>query len=366
MSTECSTSSWREIAEGELADEIAGAGLARHGVDPVGNRAGRARDRAAIRNQRVEILRQARKARLGAMQLPQFHEACVERRPGAAAERHRLVIAVGRDHETVDAHQRQPLERIPRCGPLAAKAIGDLAHFRQRPAANDVDRILRRPCRAFGHGHRVPQWRMRQLRGLHVDRDFGELIVLAREIDLVLRQRLHDDLIGLDIDRRRQIGVDAEIVQLMRRGAAADADLEPAMAQMIEHTDFFGEPQRMMRRQHIDQRAEADAFGALGDSGKEHARRRRQIERRRVMLAHVIGAKARAVISLDQREALVVLLGERIAPVVVLIEDAELQRGHGSPRNFVIGRARVPSRRGGARALAACRLGASPISIWQR
>ena len=42
----------------------------------------------------------------------------------------------------------------------------------------------------------------------------------------------------------------------MRRRAAADADLEPALAQMIEHADFFGEPQRMMRRQYIDQRAE--------------------------------------------------------------------------------------------------------------
>ena len=41
---------------------------------------------------------------------------------------------------------------------------------------------------------------------------------------------------------------------------------------MIEHADFLGEPQRMMRRQHIDQRAEADALRPLRDRGEEHAR----------------------------------------------------------------------------------------------
>ena len=79
--------------------------------------------------------------------------------------------------------------------------------------------------------------------------------MLAREIHLVPCQRLHDDLIRLDIHRLRDIRIDAEIIQLMRRGAAADADLDPAVAQVIEHANFLGEPQRMMRREHIDQRA---------------------------------------------------------------------------------------------------------------
>jgi hypothetical protein len=117
------------------------------------------------------------------------------------------------------------------------------------------------------------------------------MIVLARKVDLVLCQRLHDDGVGLYIHRLRLIRVDPEIVQLMRRGAAADADLDAAAAEMIQHADLLGESQRMMRRQHIDQCAEANARGALRDGGEEHARRRRQIERRRVMLAHVIGAE---------------------------------------------------------------------------
>ena len=63
----------------------------------------------------------------------------------------------------------------------------------------------------------------------------------------------------------RLVMIDAEIIEFMRRGAAADADLDTAAAEMIQHADFFGEPQRMMRRQHIDQRAEPDAARALGD-----------------------------------------------------------------------------------------------------
>ncbi len=159
------------------------------------------------------------------------------------------------------------------------------------------------------------------------------MIVLAAEIDLARGQRLPDDVVGLDIHRRRVIGIDAEILQLMRRGAAADADLEPAAAQMIEHADFFGEPQRMMGGQDVDQGAEADAPGALRHRGEKHAGRRRQVERRRMMLAHVIGAKSGLVVELDQLQAVFVLLAELVRPAVVLIENAEL---HCSPLHFLV------------------------------
>src|SRR5712691_9562968 len=81
-----------------------------------------------------------------------------------------------------------------------------------------------------------------------------------------------------------------------------------------------------MRRQHIDQRTEAKAPGALRHGGQKDARRRRQIERRRMMLAHVIGAESDAVIECDQPQAVFILPVQRIRPVVVLIEDAELHR----------------------------------------
>src|SRR3954468_15172036 len=82
----------------------------------------------------------------------------------------------------------------------------------------------------------------------------------------------------------------------------------------------------MMHRQHIDQCTEPDAAGALRHRRAGHAWRRRGVERCRMMLARMISAKAGAVVELDQREPLLVLLGERIRTAVVLIEYAKLHR----------------------------------------
>ena len=258
------------------------------------------------------------------MLLPELHEARVEIRPGATAELHRLPVGIGRDHETVDPHQRQLIRRISRHDPFGAVAVGNLAYALQWPATDDIDPVLRRPSRALRHRDRVPQRRVWKLRRLHIDRHVLELIVLAAKIHLGLRQRLHDDGIGLDIHRLRLVRIDAEIVQFMRRRAAADADLDPALAQMIQHADFFGKPQRMMRRQHVDQRAEPQAFGTLRHRRQKHAGRWRQIERRRMVLAHVVGAEPGAIVELDQLQPIFILFGERIRPMVVLIEDPEL------------------------------------------
>jgi hypothetical protein len=43
-----------------------------------------------------------------------------------------------------------------------------------------------------------------------------------------------------------------------------------------------------------------------------------------MMLAHVIGAESDAIVELDQLQPIFILFGERIRPIVVLIEDPEL------------------------------------------
>jgi len=77
---------------------------------------------------------------------------------------------------------------------------------------------------------------------------------------------------------------------------ATDPDLDPPLAQMIQHADFLGEPQRVVRRQHIDQRTETQALGPLRNRGEEYAWRRRHIERRRMMLTHVVGAEPGVIV----------------------------------------------------------------------
>ena len=47
---------------------------------------------------------------------------------------------------------------------------------------------------------------------------------------------------------------------LERRHAAADAELEAPAAHLIEHADFLDQAQRMIERQQIDQRAEAQCL----------------------------------------------------------------------------------------------------------
>src|SRR4051794_20857797 len=67
-----------EVAEGKLADEVIGPRLFSHPSDLLADRAWRPRNSSAILHHRIKILRQPRKARLGAVLLPELHEAGVE------------------------------------------------------------------------------------------------------------------------------------------------------------------------------------------------------------------------------------------------------------------------------------------------
>ena len=76
--------------------------------------------------------------------------------------------------------------------------------------------------------------------------------------------------------------------QLVGRDAAADADLGPAVAQMIEDGDLLDHAQRRVQRQQIDHRAHANAFGRARDGAQENSRRRHRVRRRHVMLGEVV------------------------------------------------------------------------------
>src|ERR1019366_10090616 len=95
-------------------------------------------------------------------------------------------------------------------------------------------------------------------------------------------------------------------------------------AEWVEHADLFGQPQRMVGRQHVNQWPQAKTLRALRYRGKKYAGRRRQAQRRRMMFAHVAGPKSRQIVELDQFQAVFILFAERIRPVIVLIEYAEL------------------------------------------
>ena len=123
--------------------------------------------------------------------------------------------------------------------------------------------------------------------------------MLSFERQLVGRQALQDELEGLVVDLAGLREIEAVGCGLERRHAAADAELEAPAAHLIEHADFLDQPQRMVERQQIDQRAEAQGLRALRHRGEKQAGRGGAAERRRVVLGEVIAVDAGAIVGFD-------------------------------------------------------------------
>src|SRR3984893_2968028 len=83
----------------------------------------------------------------------------------------------------------------------------------------------------------------------------------------------------------------------------------------------------MIKRQQINQRPEAQFFGALRQRGEENSRRSRATDRRAVMLGEVIAVKARAVVSLGKPQPTGKQLAVRNARIVHVVEYAEFHNG---------------------------------------
>ena len=178
---------------------------------------------------------------------------------------------------------------------------------------------------AVGRMRAVPQRRMRLLQRLDLHRHVLELVVLAVPGQRLGRERLEDQLQPLGIDLLPVLGVLPVVGNLVGHRAAAETDLQPPAAHVIEHADFLQHPQRVMDRQRIDEGAEAQPLGALRDRREEHAGRGRHAERREVMLGDVIGVEARAVEGFDHLQPLLVVVAQRQVVAVEVIEDAEFQ-----------------------------------------
>src|SRR6195256_810555 len=78
-----------------------------------------------------------------------------------------------------------------------------------------------------------------------------------------------------------------------------------------------------MQRHRPDQRPEPKVPGALCNGAQEYARRRRHAERRRVMLGEMVGVESRAIVGFRNLEAILVIIRERAAVTVEMIENPE-------------------------------------------
>src|SRR5262249_3081400 len=107
------------------------------------------------------------------------------------------------------------------------------------------------------------------------------------------------------------------------RGGAAEADVETPAAELVEHADFFDQPQRMVERHRPYQRPEPKTRGPFRHGGKKYARRRRHAQRRRVMLGEMVGVEPRAIVGLGDLESILIVVREPVAVAVEVIEDTE-------------------------------------------
>src|SRR5215813_11171298 len=184
---------------------------------------------------------------------------------------------------------------------------------------------------------------MRALQRPQDHRHVAKSVMLALEGQFVAGKALEDEFEGLVIDFAGLREIEAVSASLERRHAASDPELEPPAAHLIEHADFLDQAQRMIERQEIDERAEAQRLGALRYGREKQPGRGGAAKRRRVVLGDVVAIDAAAVIGFDQLEPIGVECAERAAPVVHVIEYAEF---HAAPRRRTMARHPRPPRFG--------------------
>ena len=178
---------------------------------------------------------------------------------------------------------------------------------------------------------RIPERRVRLLERTQLHRDVVVPVVPALEGQPLLGQPCQDDRQRLVEDRARLAIVDPEVAKLVRRDATADAQLEPTTREVVEHADLLDEPQRVVERQDVDERSQADPAGALGCRREKQARRGGHAERRGVMLCQVVGVEASGLRRLHELQPLLVELLHRCAAPVDPVEQSEGHVGHAVP-----------------------------------
>ena len=166
--------------------------------------------------------------------------------------------------------------------------------------------------------------------GRHRDRrEVVELRVLAA--DLAGGEGVADDSEDVDEAVLRLRPVAAEPVVLDRRHAATDTEVEAAVGEVVDHAHVFDDLHRVVQRQQLDHRAEADVLRDLRSGSDEHLLVRCHAQIRPVVLGEVEAGEPGFVGHLDQIEPILEQLRRRRAGNVLdVVEDAERWFAHQS------------------------------------
>src|SRR5262249_7830215 len=227
---------------------------------------------------------------------------------GAARDSDCFFIRIGDYNKSAEADVGQRTFCPAGFPPDLAIAIGKPTSFRGGIQADDMQTLACRPLGAVDRVDAIPDWRMRLLQRLQLHRDVLEGKKVAAKIEGSLGKALDDQLQSLHVDLLCLCRIESVEGGFCGRGATAKADLQPSAAHLIKHTDFLDQPNRMVKRQRIDQWAETKSLRALRHGSQEHAGRRRHAEWRRVMFRNMIGVESCLVISFDKLEACLVVI----------------------------------------------------------
>jgi len=109
-------------------------------------------------------------------------------------------------------------------------------------------------------------------------KQFCQTVVLYIIVQFLVAQPLLKDIQRLPVAGK--IGFDVGILAPevgLQDSAATDADFHAPVAEVIQHTDFFNQTQRMVQGQNVDPRPQVDPLSALGCCRQEYVLRRGQV-----------------------------------------------------------------------------------------
>ena len=249
-------------------------------------------------------------------------------RIGPRGKRLRLRIGLRHDDETAQTQKRLCGRRPGQGTPIGERTGPCLLH---RIEADRLPATQGRTRGTFRRMHAIPDRRRRLLKAIHLELDrLAAWLAIDARLERLQHewQRRAEDGLGL----RR---IDSIKTQFRRRRAAPEADEQASAAQLVQHTDFLRQPQRVIERQRIDHRPEPQLLGAHGDSGQKNIGRRCHAKRGAMMLGQMIGVKASPVIGLDQRQPLLHELRHRQRRIVQMIEDPDFHRACHLPLDYL-------------------------------
>src|SRR5205823_531373 len=146
---------------------------------------------------------------------------------------------------------------------------------------------------------------------------------LTVEIDLTRRDPLEHDCQRLVEHLASFVRV---AVDKLAERAAAQAKVDSAAAKLVQHADFFEQPDWAVERQDVAQWPESQPTRALGNGGQKQVRRRHRGQLGRMVLSQVVAVQTRSIGQLEHTQALLIRLGLAPARFVEPVEESKLYR----------------------------------------